>query len=209
MRRGLRLLPAVALAAWLALPACATAPQPAASPVFFRVAPQEAAQAQAFAREQEHVVQSCATGPSCVRARYLQGLAALYEHRAAARTHFQAVLAAEPNGPYAASSRAWLHLLGGGLAESAREGALVQAMERVVRDLLEGEAAIRRAAMQAERDDKQAALLKEKETQAVRSLKRQLKKREHEVEVLTQQIEALKHVDQEIRERVKPGRRAE
>ena len=209
MRPGGGLASVVALAAGLALPACTSAPQPAASPVFFRVAQQDLAQVQALAREQDRQAQACAAGPSCIRARYLQGLAALYEDRAAARTHFQAVLAAEPTGPYAASSRQWLLLLDRGHSESVREGALVQAMERLVRDVLEGEAAIRRAALQAERDDKRAALLKEKEAQAVQLLKRQLKEREQEVEVLTHQIEALKRVDQEIRERVKPGRRAE
>lgn len=207
MRGGTHLLPAVALAAWLTLAACTTAPQLAPSPAFFRVSPQEAALVQAFSREQERQVQGCGVGPSCVRARYLQALAALYENRTAARTHFQAVLAAEPNGPYAASSRAWLHLLGGGRGESAREGALVPAVERVVRDVLEGEAAMRRSTTRVERDDKQSAVLRE--SQAVQSLKRQLREREQEVEVLTEQIEALKRVDQEIRERVKPGRRAE
>jgi hypothetical protein len=203
----MRLLSAVALAAWVALPACTSAPQPASSPAFFRVAPQETALVHAFAREQERQVQNCAKGPSCVRARYLQGLAALYENRTAARTHFQAVLASEPNGPYAVSSRAWLRLLGGGLGESVRDGALVQAVERVVRDVLEGETAIRQAASRPEREDKQATVLRE--SQAVQSLKRQLKEREQEVEMLTEQIEALKRVDQEVRERVKPGRQAD
>lgn len=207
MRLSARPHPAMALPAVLALSACVSAPQPAPSPVFFRVPVQEAAAVQALAREQERQVRSCPAGPSCIRARYLRGLAALYEDRSVARKEFQAVLAAAPDGPYAISSRQWLLLLDGGEGASDREATFSQAMERVVREVLEGEAAIRRATREVRAPAPAAAT--KKDAQAVQSLRQQLKKRERQIEVLTRQIEALKRVDQEVREQVKPGRRAE
>ena len=179
MIKGMRLLPAVALCAGLTLPACMSAFRPA-PPAFFASLPQDAVAVQALIREQERYVQTCTAERTCPRARYLRGLAALYEGRAVARKHFQAVLAAEPDGPYAVSSRNWLLLLDDGRSESARETRLVHAMERVVRQVLENEAT-----------------------------RRQLKEREEQIDVLTRQIDALKRVDQEVKDRVKPSRPAE
>jgi hypothetical protein len=39
--------------------------------------------------------------------------------------------------------------------------------------------------------------------------RRQLKEREEQIDVLTRQIDALKRVDQEVKDRVKPSRPAE
>ncbi len=205
MSRGLRLLPAAAFCATAILPACTAAPPPV-PPAFFAAMPHDAAATQKLIREQEHRVQTCAAERACPRAHYLRGLAALYEDRAVARAHFQAVLTAEPNGPYAVASRDWLQLLDEGRLESAREARLVQAMEQVVRQVLDGEAALRKAAL-ALREAKPAAA-PVKESQAMRALKLQLKEREEEIDVLTKQIDALKRVDQEVRDQVKPSRPA-
>lgn len=196
MSQGLRLLPAAAFCAGVILPACTSTPPPV-PPAFFASIPQDAVVMQRLIREQEHRVQTCAAERACPRAHYLRGLAALYEDRAVARAHFQAVLTAEPNGPYAVSSRNWVLLLDEGRFESPREARLMRAMERVVRQVLDDEAAIREA---------KSAAAPVKETQAVQSLKRQLKKREEEIDVLTKQIDALKRVDQEVRDQVKPSR---
>ena len=201
MIKGMRLLPALALCAGLILPACTSTPRPV-PPAFFPPLPPDTANVQRLIREQEHRLQTCAAERVCPRAHYLRGLAALYEDRAVARTHFQAVLAAEPDGPYAFSSRTWLLLLNDGRLESARETRLVRAMERVVRQVLDDEATAR-----ALREAKPSAAAL-KEAQGVQELKRQLKEREREIDVLTEQIDALKRVDQEVRDQVKPSRPA-
>lgn len=203
MMKVMRLLPAVAVCAGLTLPGCMSASRPA-PPAFLAMLPQDAVALQSLIREQERHVQLCAAERACPRARYMRGLAALYEDRAVARAHFQAVLAAEPNGPYAVSSRYWIQLLGEDRSESAREAKLVHAMERVVRQVLEDEAVIREASRGTREAKSSAAALKE--SQAVQALKQQLKEREREIDVLTEQIDALKRVDQEVREQVKPGR---
>jgi phage shock protein A len=153
---------------------------------------EDIAAVQALIREQERQVQACAAARACPRAHYFRGLAALYEDRAVAATHFQAVLAGEPDGPYGSSSRDWMQLLSDGRNGSDRATDLMHAMERLVREVLEEEAAIRQAA--------------DKETQTVQSLRRQLKERENKIDELTRQIDALKRVDQEIKDRIKPSR---
>lgn len=205
MNKCMRLLPALALCAWLILPSCTSAPRPL-PPAFFASLPQDAATMRRLIREQERLVQTCAAERTCPRAHYLRGLAALYEDRVVARAHFQIVLAAGPDGPYAVSSRTWLLLLNDGRFESARETRLVRAMERMVRQVLEDETAIQETARALREAKPSAAALKE--SQAVQALKEQLKAREREIDVLTEQIDALKRVDQEVRDQVKPSRPA-
>ncbi len=197
MSRGTRLLPGLALSAGLMLQACMSAPQPAASRAFFMTTQQDTKAVQAFAREQERQVQACAATHACDRAHYLRALAALYEDRNVAVKHFQAAAEA-PAGRYAAPSHQWIRLL-----ENGREGAQYQAefgkaAERLVRDVLEREAAV----------VSQSAEARQKDAQVVQSLKRQLKEREDKIDELTQQIDALKRVDQEVKDQIKPSRPA-
>lgn len=183
MMRGFRLPPAVALCAGLTLQACMSAPQPAASRTFFMAAPQDAEAVHAFAREQERQIQMCAATQACDRVQYIRGLAALYEDQNVAVKHFQAATAAAPTGPYATSSRHWIRLLEESRSVSSQDPDLMRAVERVVREVLESNSG--------------EAL----------SLKRQLKEREKKIDELTQQIDALKRVDREVKDRTKPSRR--
>ncbi|MGH8629330.1 MAG: hypothetical protein ACREU7_01010, partial [Burkholderiales bacterium] len=54
----------------------------------------------------------------------------------------------------------------------------------------------------------QRATMRQPEPKAadIQSLKQQLKAREQRIEELTEQIDALKRVDQEVKEQVKPSR---
>ncbi len=201
MRQRVRLLPAFALCVGMALPAC-TSMARQTSPEFFTVRHEDSAAVQALIREQERQVQACAAARACPRAHYFRGLAALYEDRAVAAVHFQAALAGEPDGPYGPSSRYWVQLLSDGQNESVRETVLGRAVERLVREVMEEEAAVRRAALRAVEPGSAAA----KEAQAVQSLRRQLKEREKKIDELTRQIDALKRVDQEVKDQVKPSR---
>jgi hypothetical protein len=183
MSAGTRLLLGLASCAGLMMSACMLAPQRSVSPAFFTAAPQDSDTVQAFAREQERQVQICAAAHACDRAHYLRALAALYEDRQVAMTHFQAA-AKIPNGRYAASSLQWIRLLEDGKDGAQYQAALSQATERLVRDVIE----------------------REKDVQAIQSLKQELKVREKRIDELTQQIDALKRVDQEVKDRVKPSR---
>lgn len=195
MRRDVRLGTAVALALGLALQACVSASPPTVSPAFFSVTQQEAAAVRGFAREQERQLQTCAAVRACDRAHYLRALAALYEDRVVAAKHFRAVSESQA-GPYGESSRAWIRLLADGRRVPDRDPDLVQASERVVREVLEREAAARTAAG------------KQEEGQAVHALRQQLREQEKKIDELTRQIDALNRVDQEVKERIKPGRSA-
>ena len=198
MRRGVRLLPVAALCAGLTLQACTSAPQPAVSRTFFMASPQDAEAVRAFAREQDRQVQRCAATHACDRAHYLRALAALYEDRNIAAQHFHAA-ATTPNGRYAAPSLQWIRLLKDGRDGAPDQAALSQAMERLVRDVLERETAV----------VAQPAEARQKDAQAIQALKQQLKGHEKKIDELTQQIDALKRVDQEVKDRIKPGRPAE
>ncbi len=178
---------AAALCAGGLLHACMAAPQPAVSPAFLIAAPQDMNAVQAMAREQRRHAQTCSATRSCDRVHYLQALVALYKDRADAEKHFQAVVADAPNGRYAASSLHWLRLLKEGPRESDHEPTLIRTVERLVREVLEYET-----------EDAQIAQL----------LKQQLKAQEKKIEELTEQIDALKRVDQEVKEQVKPSRPA-
>jgi len=194
MSRDARVRFGAVLCAGLTLQACLSAPPPAASPAVFITAPQDAESVRGFAREQERQVHACPASHACDRAHYVRALAALYEDRALAVKHFEASASAAPSGPYAESSRQWIHLLKEYRSGPGRDADLLQAAERVVREVLEREAAVRTAAS------------KQEDGQAVHALKRQLKEREKKIDELTHQIDALKQVDQEVKDRIKPSR---
>ena len=196
MSRNARVRFGTVLCAGLMLQACLSAPPREASPALFMTAPQDAGAVRGFAREQERQVQACAGASACGRAHYVRALAALYEDRTVAVKHFEAALSAAPSGPYAESSRQWIHLLEESRSGTGRDADLVHAVERVVREVLEREAAVR------------AAVGKQEDGQAVHALKQQLKEREKKIDELTHQIDALTRVDQEVKDQIKPSRPA-
>lgn len=206
MRPGICPLAAFTLSAGLLLPACTSGPQPERT-AFFPVAQPEAEAVRVLAREQDRQVQSCTATHSCHRAHYVRALAALYEDRRLAVQHFQAAISDAPSGPYAASSRAWIRLLDDGRASSDGGSGLIQAIERVVREVVEREAGARLGA--ARRVDPRTAQVGDRDLQSVQALKRQLKEREKKIDELTQQIEALMRVDQEVKDRIRPDRSAD
>ena len=69
-----------------------------------------------------------------------------------------------------------------------------------MRDVLEQESASEALAARA------AVKTDPENAPRVQGLKRELKLREKKIDELTNQIEALKRVDQEVKERVRPGR---
>lgn len=128
----------------------------------------------------------------------------------------------------APGERSWFNSVMAAPAISDGQAALGQTSDRLVRDLLDRETMIQqlRAAKEAdaqsidllqrdlaERDRKVEALLGKKDQQkvpadpgTVQSLQKQLQEREKKIDELSSQLEALKRIDQEMREKVRPIR---
>lgn len=126
------------------------------------------------------------------------------------------------------SDRSWLTSVMAAPAVSEGQIALGQASDRLVRDLLDRELIIQQLrAMKdadaqaiellqrdlAERDRKADALIGKKEpakapgdSGTIQSLQKQLSEREKKIDELYSQLEALKRIDQETREKIRPIR---
>lgn len=149
-------------------------------------------------RGQEAQLASCAERQVCDRLHFTRALVALYENRTEAARHFQAVVTVAPGSRLAVSSQAWLRALDDAPA-SGSTGPLAGMTEVLVRDLLDRELAIQQ-------------LSQELDGPAIRTLQRGLKARDKQIEELTKQLEALKRIDQELKEQEKrrprkpPGR---
>jgi hypothetical protein len=190
------------LPACTAAPASVPAPARAIPPAFFVPLAGGAPAVQALAREQDRRVQVCEARRVCDRAHYVRALAALYEDRAVAVKYFQSAVAAAPAGPYAAPSLQWIRLLQEEHNGASYPAPLMQAAERLVRDVLERESAATPSV------EHPAPKTDPGDTARVQGLKRELKLREKKIDELTKQIEALTRVDQEVKERVKSSRPA-
>lgn len=152
-----------------------------ASPLFV-LDPREAPRYQALAREQDALLAACAETHTCDRAHFTRALAALYEDQTVAAKHFQDVITAAPKSHLASSSQFWLQLLQNPPIFFAQHSMFAEATDRLVRDLLD------------------------LEFSSAWMLQREVKARDKKVEELTQQLEALKRIDQEMKEKSRPMR---
>jgi hypothetical protein len=131
------------------------------------------------------------------------------------------------HGGYVPSNRSWVQAIADGPAISKTNLVLNQAAERTVRDLLDRELVIQQLRTMQEVDSQSVESLhrelqeQEKKVEAfskrdstrgttdtgtVQSLQRQLNERDRKIEELTSQLEALKRIDQEMREKIRPIR---
>ena len=141
-------------------------------------------------READQLLGTCSAVHFCDRAHFIRGLLALYQDRETAADHFQTAVAMAPTSARAEPSLFWLQLLKETAGGTAEDGRFSRATVQLVRDLLDRE-------LLAEQ------LLQELETSPVQSLQRDLKARDKKLEDLTKQLEALKQIDQEMREKTK------
>jgi len=141
-------------------------------------------------READQLLGTCSPVHTCDRAHFIRGMVALYQNRETAIDHFQTAVAMAPTSARAEPSLFWLQLLKETASGTAEDGRFSRATVQFVRDLLDGE-------LLAEQ------LLQELETSPVQSLQRDLKARDRKLEDLTKQLEALKQIDQEMREKTK------
>ncbi|HEV8540422.1 MAG TPA: hypothetical protein VGQ60_04595 [Nitrospiraceae bacterium] len=158
---------------------------PASSSPFFVAEGDDARFYRAAAKAQEFELSRCAGAQSCSRAHFTRGLIALFESRATAAVHFQAVLAAGPKSHLADSSRAWLQLLRNSGPEEP-ESVMVVTTKRLVRDMLEREQTTKRELNARERK--------------LEEMGSQLKK----AELVSDKLEALKRIEQEMKEKSRP-----
>ena len=141
-------------------------------------------------READQLLGTCSPVHSCDRAHFIRGMVALYQNRETAIDHFQTAVAMAPTSARAEPSLFWLQLLKETASGTAEDGRFSRATVQFVRDLLDRE-------LLAEQ------LLQELEASPVQTLQRDLKARDKKLEDLTKQLEALKQIDQEMREKTK------
>ncbi|TAJ08006.1 MAG: hypothetical protein EPO61_11215 [Nitrospirae bacterium] len=186
-----------ALLALASLSACAPAVSPT-SP-FFMPDAADLSRYQSLVQAHETQLGTCAERQTCDRVHFTRALVALYENREAAVRQFQQVVAASPDSRLASSSRVWLHVLKEQPSGGAWSGPLARMTEQLVRDVLDRELAIQQ-------------LSQELDGPAIRTLQRGLKARDKQIEELTRQLDALKRIDQEMKDKEKrrpkpaPGR---
>jgi len=194
MRRLSRLLRRLGpLAVAAGVQACAPVAPPTAP--LFSLDQHDRPRYQALAKEQEEQLPGCAERRLCDRLHFTRGLLALYENRAVAAKHFQEVVSATPDSRLAPASRQWLRLLAEVQPDGSQADPYARMADQLVRDLLDREVTIQH-------------LAKESDASAVKALQRGLKARDKQVEELTRQLEALKQIDQEMKEKERSRRKS-
>jgi hypothetical protein len=182
-----------------------------------------------LAKKQDALVPKCAEHNSCDHVYFTRALLGLYESRDSASKYFEKVIAVAPKGQLAVSSKLWIDLLerhAAPVEQSWFQSA--QASDRLVRDLLDRELVIQQFRAMKEADSQALESLqreladRERKVDSgsgkkgstdsstgsnpVASLQRQLSDRDRKIEELTSQLEALKRIDQEMRDKVRPIR---
>lgn len=189
---------------------------------------------QAIADEQDKQLQRCESDEECQRTHFLRALAALYANQELAAHHFRRVIAAKPSGQLASESRFWLWVLDvlkspGNPSLSSDGFAKRLAREIVDRELIVYElvSKLDNSSVEALQKNlgkrekkieelnlvivgltKQLDQLK-KETALRQTLQHELKTKEKKVQELTSQLEALRRIDQELKEKAPPTRPSE
>jgi hypothetical protein len=196
--------------------------------------PEDVPYFKAIAEDQEKQLGLCKDDDTCRSAHFLRALSALYENRELAALHFRKVVVSRPNSLLAGESRFWLWFLdvlntpnSAGLTSHelikrlAREVVgkelsiheLTGKLENSSVDSLKNELAVQDGAVK-KLNQAVATLTKQleqaKKGQTIRQdVEQALKASEKKVEELTNQLEALRRIDQEIREKVPPTRPSE
>ena len=189
---------------------------------------------EAIADDQEKQLGLCKDDETCRRVHFLRALSALYENRELAALHFRKVVVSQPNGLLAGESRFWLwfldvlntpnnagltshelikrlarevvgkefslHEMSGKIDAASVDGLKKQlvAQDEVVKNL---NRTITNMTKQLEQAKKEQAIRQD--------VQQALKVSEKKVEELASQLDALRRIDQEIREKVPPTRPSE
>lgn len=196
--------------------------------------PEDVPYFKAIAEDQEKQLGLCKDDDTCRSAHFLRALSALYENRELAALHFRKVIVSRPNSLLAGESRFWLWFLD--VLNSPNSAGLTshELIKRLAREVVGKELWIHELTGMVENSSvdslKQqlaaqdgavkklnqtvATLTKQleqaKKEEAIREdVQQALKASEEKVEELTKQLEALRRIDQEIREKAPPTRPSE
>jgi len=188
----------------------------------------------AIAEEQEKQLTVCKDDDTCRSAHFLRGLSALYENRELAALHFRKVVASRPNSTLAGESRFWLWFLD--VMNTPNSAGLTshELIKRLTREVVGKELSIHELSGKVENSSVDSLKVKvaaqddmikklnqtilnltkqleqvKKETALRQEVQQALRASEKKVEELTSQLEALRRIDQEIREKVPPTRPSE
>lgn len=196
--------------------------------------PEDVPYFKAIAEDQEKQLGLCKDDDTCRSAHFLLALSALYENRELAALHFRKVIVSRPNSLLAGESRFWLWFLD--VLNSPNNAGLTshELIKRLAREVVGKELWIHELTGMVENSSvdslKQQLAAQDgavkKLNQTVATLTKQLeqakkeeaigedvqqalKASEKKVDELTKQLEALRRIDQEIREKAPPTRPSE
>lgn len=235
MRKMFQTIQAVCILGFGLLSGCASILSPAPSAPVLLADAADAKLIEALAGEQYTRVETCRERLSCAEDHYMQGLIGLFQSREWALASFQEVRSLAPNSRLAASSTSWIDLLqtsGNGLklldAQSAGVPKVTEdfVWEALAREFDEANENVRRLfSDRAQRlgrvtdeppltSQGQSTVPREKDQATVQALQRRLQARErtlaerdHRIDLMTGQLNALKRIDQDTtRDRRPPSR---
>ena len=171
----------------------------------------------ALVREQDRRIETCDTQKSCPQDRYVRGLLALFQGRAQAVAAFQQVKSEAPNTRLAVLSTSWIDLLHTDLSSDVSkiiDDLVWEILERELSDLpnepvrtLWSDRAQRVGTLSGRRpaiSSDQGSIPEVKDQATIHALEKRLRERErtlterdHQLAVLTSQLEVLKQIDHE------------
>lgn len=196
--------------------------------------PEDVAYFKAIAEDQEKQLGACKDEDACRSSHFLRGLSALYENRELAALHFRKVVVSRPNSLLAKESRFWLWFLDVMNTPNSAGLTSQELIKRLTREVVDKELSIHELSGMLEvasvdvlenelavqhdlvKKQKQVMVNLTKQLEQARKIhathqgvQQALKVSEKKVEELTNQLEALRRIDQEIREKVPPTRPSE
>ena len=192
---------------------------------------------QALAEEQDMQLRECKSDEDCYRAFFLRGLAAVYQDQKLAAYHFRKVIAAKPHSRLATESGFWLWFLevvNYQTKTSTSSASFTDVAKRLVREMIDRELIVHELASKLENSSVEALQVEvskrnqtideltqvidelnhqmdqlNKEATVRQALQQELKSSEKKVKELTKQLDALRRIDQELKEKTPPTRPSE
>jgi hypothetical protein len=234
MRKRVQTIQAACILGLGLLSGCASMLPPSSSAPFLLADPADATLIEALAGQQYARVESCQERLSCPQDYYMQGLIALFQSREWAVASFQQVKSLAPDSRFATSSTSWIDLLqasssGRSFLDVQRAGVSKVTedfvWETLERELDEANESVRHLfSERAQRigrvtdgpsltNQGQATIPRDKNQATVRALQRRLQERErtlaerdHRIDFMASQLNALKRIDQDTQDRRPPLR---
>src|SRR5262245_60467166 len=215
------------------LAGCATLMRPSPYAPFLHADATDAPLIEALAHEQFSRVESCPTRNSCPQDHYTQGLIALFQSRERAVASFQQVISEAPNTHLATRSTSWIEVMqtSAGVPK-VTEDFIWETLEREldganerVRTLFSDRAKrvgempdrplMTRQEPTPEPKDKDLAMLEKDKNQAtihalqkrLRERERSLTERDRQIAIMASQLDAMKRIDQDSRDRQRQPKR--